>query len=184
MKEEWRNEGVEWFKALSLGIIVFVAIRTFFFSNYVVEGESMLPTLEDGNKVVVNKIGFEANDLQRFDVIVFHANEQEDYVKRIIGLPGDTINYRDDQLYINGEQIDEPFLEKYRSKLFGGVLTGDFTLEEVTGKVTIPEGYIFVLGDNRRGSWDSRHFGLIAVEQIVGKVNLRYWPLDEMDVSF
>jgi signal peptidase I len=184
MKADLQKEGAEWLKALALGLIIFVFIRIFFFSNYVVEGESMLPTLEEGNKVVVNKIGFEAGDLQRFDVIVFHANEKEDYVKRIIGLPGDEISYQDDKLYINGEKIEEPFLEKYRAKVLGGALTGDFTLEEVTGKQIVPEDKLFVLGDNRRGSWDSRHFGLISIEQVVGKVNLRYWPLDEMDVSF
>ncbi|SEN13136.1 signal peptidase I [Mesobacillus persicus] len=184
MKVEWKNEGFEWIKAIAIGIIIFVFVRTFFFSNYVVEGESMLPTLEEGNKLVVNKVGFEATDLQRFDVIVFHANEKEDYVKRIIGLPGDEIDYRDDELYINGKKIVEPFLEKYRAKVFGGALTGDFTLEEITGKGQIPEGQLFVLGDNRRGSWDSRHFGLISIEQVVGKVNLRYWPLDEMEVTF
>jgi len=184
MKAELRKEGVEWLKALALGIIIFVFIRIFFFSNYVVEGESMLPTLEEGNKLVVNKIGFEAGDLQRFDVIVFHANKKEDYVKRIIGLPGDEISYHDDKLYINGKQVEEPFLEKYRPMALGGTLTGDFTLEEIAGKQIIPEGKLFVLGDNRRGSWDSRHFGLISIDQVVGKVNLRYWPLDEMDVSF
>lgn len=184
MKAELRKEGVDWLKALALGLIIFVFIRTFFFSNYVVEGESMLPTLEEGNKLVVNKIGFEASDLQRFDVIVFHANEKEDYVKRIIGLPGDKISYQDDKLYINGKKIEEPFLEKYREKVLAGALTGDFTLEEVAGQQIIPKGKVFVLGDNRRGSWDSRHFGLISIDQVVGKVNLRYWPLDEMDVSF
>lgn len=184
MKAELRKEGVDWLKALALGLIIFVFIRTFFFSNYVVEGESMLPTLEEGNKLVVNKIGFEASDLQRFDVIVFHANEKEDYVKRIIGLPGDKISYQDDKLYINGKKIEEPFLERYREKVLAGALTGDFTLEEVAGQQIIPKGKLFVLGDNRRGSWDSRHFGLISIDQVVGKVNLRYWPLDEMDVSF
>lgn len=184
MKAELRKEGVEWLKALAIGIIIFVFVRAFFFSNYVVEGESMQPTLEEGNKLVVNKIGFEASDLKRFDVIVFHANQKEDYVKRIIGLPGDEIKYQDDMLYINGKKVEEPFLEKYRAEIFGGALTGNFDLEEVTGEQIIPEGKLFVLGDNRRGSWDSRHFGLISIDQVVGKVNLRYWPLDEMEVSF
>ncbi|MBT2756454.1 signal peptidase I [Mesobacillus foraminis] len=184
MKEELRKEGIEWLKALALGLVIFAFIRTFFFSNYVVEGESMLPTLEEGNKLVVNKIGYEESDLQRFDVIVFHANKKEDYVKRIIGLPGDQIEYRDDKLYINGREVDEPYLENYRAKVFDGSLTGDFNLEDITGKKKVPKGKLFVLGDNRLGSWDSRHFGYISIDEVVGKVNLRYWPLDEMDVSF
>ncbi|HLO12982.1 MAG TPA: signal peptidase I [Pseudoneobacillus sp.] len=184
MKEAWRREGMEWIKALGIGLIIFAFIRTFFFSNYVVEGESMMPTLEDGNKLFVNKIGYQVEDLNRFDVIVFHANDKEDFVKRIIGLPGDRIEYRDEQLIINGKKYDEPFLEKYRKEVLGGKLTGDFTLEERTGEKIVPKNHLFVLGDNRLGSWDSRHFGFISVDQVVGKVNLRYWPIDELDVKF
>src|SRR3954464_3887853 len=109
MKIEWKKESMEWVKAFAIGIIIFAFIRTFFFSNYVVEGESMMPTLQNGNKLVVNKLGYQISDLKHFDVIVFHANQKEDFVKRIIGLPGDKIVYRDDQLFINGKKFDEPF---------------------------------------------------------------------------
>ncbi|MBT2638948.1 signal peptidase I [Bacillus sp. ISL-39] len=179
-----KREGLEWIKAFALGMIIFVFIRIFFFSNYVVEGESMLPTLEDGNKVVVNKLGYETEDLERFDVIVFHANEEEDFVKRVIGLPGEKVEYREDMLFINGKKVNEPFLKQYREQSPGGYLTGDFTIEDLTGVERVPEGKLFVLGDNRLGSWDSRQFGFISEDQVVGKVNLRYWPLEEMDVSF
>lgn len=182
--EDVKKEGLEWMKAIGIGLIIFVFIRAFFFSNYVVEGESMMPTLQDGNKLIVNKIGFQMEDLERFDVIVFHANEEEDFVKRIIGLPGDTLEYKDDQLYVNGKKVDEPYLDKYRYQGLARRLTEDFTLLEKTGEEVVPEGKLFVLGDNRLGSWDSRQFGFISVEQVVGKVNLRYWPLDHMDVSF
>ncbi|PLR97693.1 signal peptidase I [Bacillus sp. T33-2] len=184
MKEGLKKEGTEWFKAFALGLIIFAFIRIFFFSNYVVEGESMLPTLEEGNKLVVNKLGYEAGDLQRFDVIVFHASRKEDFVKRVIGLPGDKVEYRDDHLYINDKKVDEPFLAKYRKQALGGALTGNFTLEEITGSKTVPEGMLFVMGDNRARSWDSRQFGCISIDDVVGKVNLRYWPLEEMDISF
>lgn len=184
MNEELKKEGIEWLKAFAIGIIVFAFIRTFFFSNYVVEGESMMPTLQDGNKLVVNKIGYRIGDLNRFDVIVFHANQEEDYVKRVIGLPGDRIEYRGDVLYINGENYQEPYLEKYRKEAFGERLTGDFTLFELTGKEMVPEGHIFVLGDNRLGSRDSREFGFVSIDQVVGKVDLRYWPIDQIGVSF
>jgi signal peptidase I len=184
MIQVMKREGLEWIKAFALGMIIFVFIRIFFFSNYVVEGESMLPTLEDGNKVVVNKLGYETEDLERFDVIVFHANEEEDYVKRVIGLPGEKVEYREDMLFINGKKVNEPFLKQYREQSPGGYLTGDFTIEDLTGVERVPEGKLFVLGDNRLGSWDSRQFGFISEDQVVGKVNLRYWPLEEMDVSF
>jgi signal peptidase I len=184
MREEIKKEGVEWIKAFAIGIIIFAFIRTFFFSNYVVEGESMMPTLQDGNKLVVNKIGYQIGELHPFDVIVFHANKEEDYVKRIIGLPGDKIEYRDDILYINGKKHEEPYLDKYRKEAFGGRLTGDFTLYELTGSETVPEGKLFVLGDNRLGSRDSREFGFISIDEVVGKVNLRYWPVDQVAISF
>ena len=165
MNEKITKEGIEWLKAIVIGLIIFIFIRTFFFSNYVVEGESMMPTLQDGNKLVVNKIGYQIGDLNRFDVIVFHANQEEDYVKRIIGLPGDTIEYRDDILYINGKKVKESYLEKYRKEAIGGRLTGDFTLLEITGKETVPNDHIFVLGDNRLGSRDSREFGFVSVDK-------------------
>jgi signal peptidase I len=184
LRDSVKKEGLEWIKAIAIGLIIFVVIRTFLFSNYVVEGESMMPTLQDGNKLVVNKIGYQMGDLHRFDVIVFHANESEDYVKRVIGLPGDKVEYKDDILYINGKKQSEPYLDRYKQEFTGDKLTGDFTLEELTGEKTVPEGKIFVLGDNRRSSMDSRYFGFIDEEQIVGKVNLRYWPLSEFDIEF
>jgi len=184
MKEALKKEGIEWIKAFAIGLIIFIFIRTFFFTNYVVQGESMEPTLVDGNKLIVNKIGYQIGELHRFDVIVFHHNKEEDFVKRIIGLPGDKVEYRDDELYVNGEKIAEPYLEKYRKEALGSRLTGDFTLEDLTGSETVPEGKLFVLGDNRLKSWDSRQFKFISVDQVVGKVNLRYWPLTEMDISF
>lgn len=184
MNDKVKKEGIEWVKSAAIGIIIFVFIRAFFFSNYIVEGESMMPTLQDGNLLMVNKIGYQVGELQRFDVIVFHANEEEDYVKRVIGLPGDKLEYKNDVLYINGDPVEEPYLVPYKQKVVGGNLTGDFSLKELTGAEKVPKGFIFVIGDNRLGSWDSRHFGFVSIEQVVGKVNLRYWPLEEVDISF
>lgn len=184
MREAIKKESIEWLKAFGIGIIIFIIIRAFLFSNYVVEGESMLPTLQDGNKLIVNKLGYKITDFKHFDVIVFHANEKEDYVKRVIGVPGDKVEYRDDQLYINGKKYSEPFLESYQNQGSSGRLTGNFTLEELTGEKIVPKGKLFVLGDNRLGSWDSRHFGFISIDEVVGKVNLRYWPFNEIQYSF
>ncbi|WP_227395796.1 signal peptidase I [Jeotgalibacillus aurantiacus] len=182
--ESWKKEGFEWLKALAVGVVIVLIVRIFLFSNYVVEGVSMQPTLQDGNKLVINKIGYQIGELDRFDVIVFHANESEDYVKRVIGLPGDEVTYEDDKLYINGEYYEEPYLDEFHAENADGRLTGDFTLEELTGQTTVPEGMIFVLGDNRQESLDSRIFGFVDQESVVGKVDLRYWPLDELDVRF
>lgn len=169
-------------KSLGISLIIVVFLRTFFFTNYIVEGESMMPTLEDGNLLMVNKIGMKIGELDRFDIVVFHKNKEEDFVKRVIGLPGDTLEYQDDVLYVNGKSVPEPFLDKFKAELFAGQLTGDFTLEEVAGESTVPENHIFVIGDNRLDSWDSRHFGFVRIEQVVGKVNIKYWPFDKMEL--
>lgn len=181
-QRKWKH--IEWVKTIGIAIVLAVFFRTFFFSSYVVEGESMMPTLEDGNFLIVNKIGYEIGNLERFDVIVFHANESEDYVKRVIGLPGDEIMYKNDVLYINGKVHHENYLTPYKNRFLSGNLTGDFTLEELTGQQRVPNGTVFVLGDNRRGSHDSRHFGFVPMKQIVGEVNLRYWPVNELDLKF
>mgnify|MGYP003561966042 FL=1 len=97
-------------------------------------------------------------------------------------MPGDHVAYKNDQLYINGEPQDEPYLESRKEELNEGegTLTEDFTLEERTGKTIIPEGYVFVMGDNRRNSKDSRIIGLISIEEIIGDTGLIFWPLSEV----
>jgi signal peptidase I len=175
-KQIHRRKPIIW----GIGLSLILIIRFLLFTNYIVEGESMMPTLQEGNLLIVNKFG----NIKRFDIVVFHANAKEDYVKRVIGLPGDKIAYKNDVLYINDKPVEEPYLKPYKHKLIDGKLTGDFTLEEVTGEKTVPKGYIFVLGDNRLSSWDSRHFGFVKMSQIVGKVNVRYWPFDEIAIRF
>lgn len=167
-----------------LGLSLLFTVRFLCFTNYMVEGKSMMPTLQEGNLLIVNKLSYQMGNIRRFDIVVFHANAKEDYVKRVIGLPGDRIEYKNDVLYINGKRIEEPYLQPYKQKLIDGKLTGDFTLEELTGQKTVPKGYIFVLGDNRLSSWDSRHFGFVKISRVVGKVNLRYWPFNKMAVRF
>ncbi|WP_425388165.1 signal peptidase I [Ectobacillus panaciterrae] len=184
VKESWKRESMAWIKTIGIGIVLAVFFRTFFFSTYVVEGKSMMPTLQDGNLLVINKVGYQVGELHRFDVVVFHANKEEDYVKRIIGLPGDRIEYKNDRLYVNGYFMEEPYLEAYKKQLAGGQLTGDFKLEELTDKKAVPKDSVFVVGDNRLGSWDSRHFGFVHISQIVGKVDLRYWPIQEVRAKF
>jgi signal peptidase I len=171
-------------KSAGIGIIMFVFLRTFLLSNYVVEGESMMPTLQNGNLLMVNKISLHIGYLEHFDIIVFKNDAKEHYVKRVIGLPGDRLEYIDDVLYINDIPVDEPYLSPYKEKIIGGKLTGDFTLEQITGLKQVPPGHVFVIGDNRLGSWDSRHYGFIKIDQIVGEVNLRYWPVNVVDIKF
>lgn len=156
---------------------IVLIINYFFFANVKVEGASMEPTLHDEDRLILNKF----SDLERFDIVVFPApdNEKDKYIKRIIGVPGDQIEYREDQLYLNGEPFSEKYLPDYQSPDSLYYETGHFSLESLLGAKTVPEGQYFVLGDNRMNSRDSREFGFIDEEDMVGKVVFRYWPFSD-----
>lgn len=175
-----KNELWEWAKAIIIAVIVVGGIRFFLFEPVLVDGQSMMPTLEDGERILVNKIGYSLGEPERFDIVVFRASEEADYVKRIIGVPGDHIAYENDELLINGEAQEEPYLSALQEEQSEGNLTLDFTLEELLAIEEIPEGYVFVMGDNRENSTDSRIIGLVPVEEIKGSASFVFWPLDEM----
>ncbi|MFC7363762.1 MULTISPECIES: signal peptidase I [Bhargavaea] len=179
-EEKKKNELWEWTKVLLIAFGLAAIIRYFLFTPIVVDGESMMPTLEDGDKMIVNKIGYTIGEPERFDIVVFHAPEQKDYIKRVIGLPGDHIEYRDDQLFINGEAYDEPYLDEYKEAVTDGTLTEDFTLEEKIQRETVPDGHVFVMGDNRRFSKDSRHIGVVPFDEIIGSTSLIFWPMQDI----
>ncbi|MEK4522193.1 signal peptidase I [Psychrobacillus sp. FSL W7-1457] len=180
-KKNGKNELREWIGAIGIAVLLAFGIRFFLFIPIEVEGASMLPTFENGDKVMVNKIGPKFNDYERFDVIVFKVNKDTNYIKRVIGLPGDHITYKDDELLINGKKYDEPYLDELKKELIDhGTLTQDFTLEDYLGEVVVPEGSLFVLGDNRRFSNDSREpsVGFISMDIVLGTVNMTYYPLN------
>lgn len=179
---EKSKEVFSWVKAIAIAVILAFLIRTYIFAPIVVDGESMMPTLQDHERIVLTKFGTSIDSIDRFDIVVFHATEDKDYIKRVIGLPGDHIEYKDDTLYINDKKYDEPYLDEYKEQMAGEPLTGSFTLEEQTGSMTVPENQVFVMGDNRQNSLDSREIGTISVEQIVGKANLVYWPIKEFKI--
>lgn len=178
-----KSETLEWIKALIIALLLAVLIRFFFFAPIVVEGQSMMPTLHHSDRMIVNKIGYTISEPDRFDIVVFHATEEKDYIKRVIGLPGDTIVYDNDILYINNEPYDEPYLDELKNQLGGSKLTYDFTLQEVTNEVSVPEGYLFVMGDNRQHSLDSRDIGLIPIDEVVGKANIVFWPFSDIRIA-
>lgn len=178
-----KNELWEWTKALIIAFALAAGIRYLLFTPIVVEGESMMPTLENGDRMIVNKIGYRIGDIHRFDIVVFHAPEKRDYIKRVIGLPGDQLMYKNDQLYINGKAIEEPYLQKFKNEITdGGTLTEDFSLKDIPSVHgdTIPQGYVFVMGDNRRYSKDSRHIGIVSIDKIIGKTNVVFWPFEQI----
>lgn len=181
--EKEKNELWEWTKALLIAFAIAAFIRYFLFTPIVVDGDSMMPTLENGDRMIVNKFSYKIGEPDRFDIVVFHAPEQKDYIKRVIGVPGDFVEYKDDQLYINGEPIDEPYLDAYKAEISEGNLTGDFSLKDIDPSLdVIPEGYVFVMGDNRRFSKDTRHIGIVDQKEIIGNTSIIFWPLNEIEI--
>jgi signal peptidase I len=177
-----KNEFWEWTKALLIAVLLAAVIRYFLFAPIVVDGLSMMPTLKDQDRMIVNKLSYKIGEPERFDIIVFHAPENRDYIKRVIGLPGDRIEYKNDTLYVNGKAYEEPYLEEQKKEIIDGPLTEPFTLEEIIGQETVPEGHLFVMGDNRRFSKDSRHIGTIPMEDVLGKTSVIYWPMKNIRI--
>ncbi|WP_313894265.1 signal peptidase I [Psychrobacillus sp.] len=181
-----KNELWEWLKTIGIAILLAWGIQSFLFSPIKVSGASMMPTFEDGDKVVVNKISSKWMELDRFDVIVFESSEDTHYIKRIIGVPGDHIAYKNDELFINGEKYEETYLEEYKKELKGNSkLTGNFVLEESLGEAVVPAGHYFVLGDNRLYSKDSRDpdVGFVSADKVLGTAKIVIWPMSNFGVN-
>ncbi|EOO25917.1 signal peptidase I [Bacillus cereus VD133] len=180
MKLSKKQEFKSWITAIVISLGVVIILRGILFIPSIVQGQSMMPTLEENERMIINTIAYRLQGLNRFDIIIFHGKEGHDLVKRVIGLPGDTLEYKNDMLYVNGKEVTEPYLEDYKDKALTGNLTPNFTLEQITGKTKVPKGHVFVLGDNRLVSKDSRMFGFVSEDQIVGKGTAVYWPLQHI----
>ncbi|SES74625.1 signal peptidase I [Oceanobacillus limi] len=177
-----KSEWFDWVKALLIAFALAFIVRTFLFTPIIVDGPSMLPTLHDRDQMIVNKFKYRINEAERFDIVVFHASDKKDFIKRVIGLPGEHVAYQDNVLYIDGEPVEEPFYEDIQDDVLPNPgPTNDFTLEELPGEHrVIPDDHVLVLGDNRNNSTDSRRLGVISMDQIVGTTSLIYWPFDRM----
>lgn len=166
-------------KFLVPSLIFMFILRGFILIPVPVDGNSMEQTLEQGDMVLMEKF----SAIQRFDVIVFQLPNGEVYIKRVIGLPGETVTYDSDQLYINNEPVAESFLKNNMIKDHERAsYTTDFDLVTLIKKETLPENSYFVLGDNRRMSKDSRSFGVVKEEYILGKAQVVYYPLTHMKI--
>ncbi|MGX7419283.1 signal peptidase I [Carnobacterium gallinarum] len=172
----WRDHLWDWFKALILAGCVVVLLRYFLLLPIMVQGSSMIPTLHQGDQMIVESI----SKIKRFDVIVFQDASERTLVKRVIGLPGEEIRYDHDQLYVNNKEVSEPFLKNNLVEAAGETWTSNFDLKQLTGVNKIPKDSYFVLGDNRRSSNDSRVFGFITKDEIIGKTNFVYYPFKRM----
>lgn len=155
-----------------LTIVAVIFVIMYVASIQQVVGSSMSPTFESQEIVILNKLHYRFFDIKRFDVISFEYDSTKYLIKRVIGLPGEKIEYKDNVLYVNGKEVEEEFLTE-------DITTENFSLTGL-GYETIPEGMYLVLGDNREDSLDSREIGLIKEEEILGKVNLRIWPITKI----
>jgi signal peptidase I len=152
-------------ETLLIAVIIFFLLQTVL-KNFRITGDSMLPNFRDGQYLFVDKVTYRLSDPARGDVIVFRypRDQKEDFIKRIIGLPGETVEIKDGLVYVNNVSLTEPYLH------------GQTTLDYATEKVTLGVDQYFVLGDNRNHSSDSRLWGPISRSNIIGRALLCYWP--------
>lgn len=147
--------------------LVFGVVRPFIVEAFVIPSGSMVPTLQVGDRVLANKFIYDFSDPERGDVIVFESLEMEgqDLIKRVVGTPGDTVAVREGTLYVNGEPRQEEYVNQQGSGL-----------SPPQERITIPEDSVFVMGDNRANSADSRVFGPVPEENIEGEAFVIFWP--------
>ena len=166
---------IEWVAIVVGALAVALLVKTFLIQAFFIPSLSMFPTLDEGDRVLVNKLSYDLHEVNRGDMVVFDRPEGspesdiKDLIKRVVGLPGETIEARDGVVYIDGDRLDEPYLED-------GVRTDNLPPTEV------PDDHVFVMGDNRAGSADSRVFGPVDEDTIVGRAFIRVWPLREISL--
>jgi signal peptidase I len=166
----------EWAIIVIVAVVVAFLVRTYVAQTFFVPSTSMYPTLKAGDRIVVNKLAFDYGSIDRGDIVVFKTPPAEhcggprvpDLVKRVIGLPGETISARNGHVYITGKVLNQPWLPKVKS-----TYTSNF------GPDKIPKGDYFMMGDNRVASCDSRMWGPVKRSYIVGKVDLILWPFSQ-----
>ncbi len=168
----------EWIK--NIGELVLVAILTYLIFTYIVkpvsiEGHSMMPSINDADLAIVDTIGLRQNGVKRFDVVIIDCDRlQERLIKRVIGLPNETIEYKNDRLYVDGRYIAEPFLDKQYMK--DTIAESGLTRFTSDFKITLKDNEYFVMGDNRPHSEDSRAVGTFGREDFIGKNGFIIFP--------
>ncbi len=164
-KEIW-----EWVKSIIIAILLALVIRAFLIEVFLVDGQSMLPTLHNNERLIVSKMQYYYREPVQGEIIVFKANDERDFIKRIIGVAGDEVRIEIEGVYVNGQLLEEPYILEKAWEPFGPVV--------------VPEGTFFALGDNRNNSKDSRHpdVGFVSLDRLKGKAMLVFWPMDSIRV--
>jgi signal peptidase I len=168
-----KKQGYEWLVLVAASLAVALVVRGFLIQAFYIPSESMVPTLVKNDRVLVNKLSYKLHDVHRGDIVVFKAPpgaataQVKDLIKRVVGLPGNTIEGRNGSIFIDGKPLDEPYLSP-------DVRSRDFPPEK------IPPNKIYVLGDNRQDSRDSKFFHAVDEGAIVGRAFVKIWPLNDL----
>lgn len=175
----------EWGVVLVVALTVAIVVRAFVFSPFYIPSSSMEPGLQINDRILVNKLSYKAHDVRRQDVVVFDAPPGVDFgpnvkdlVKRVIGLPGDSLEIRDCSVYVNGAKLSEPYIAKDTTGA-PACTTGFSAAVDPNGDgmIQVPAGDVFVMGDNRTNSDDGRTWGFLEQSLIVGRAFVIYWPI-------
>lgn len=166
----------EWAEAIAIAVVLALVIRAFIVQAFKIPSGSMLPTFQIGDHILVNKFIYRFTAPDRGDVIVFKFPQDEgrDFIKRVIGLPGEAIEIRGKQVFINGKPLEEPYAIHLDAQIIGNPHSPRDHFETVK----VPEGQLFVMGDNRDHSMDSRFWGFLDLKKVKGKAFVIYWSWD------
>ena len=171
-----RNAIVETITTVVLAVVIYLVVQTFVVQTYQVHQQSMVPTLRPGQHLLVDKLTPRFDDYSRGDVVVFRPPETDmddtPFIKRIIGVAGDRVEIRGGNVIVNGVQLPEPYLSD----------DGPTTPTGGESSWTVPEGGLFVMGDHRSASEDSRSFGPVGIDRVIGRAWLRFWPIDTLTI--
>lgn len=177
---------IEWVAVGIAALLVALLIQAFLVQAYWIPSESMTPTLNVDDRVLVNKLSYRFGEVSRGDLIVFERPEDapgdiDDFIKRVIAIPGDTVSFANGQVLLDGVVINEPYAdETTRAPVFALDSEG-CTNTPAPDRCTLAEGFYFVMGDNRSNSTDSRSFGPISEDAIIGRAFVKVWPLGDFE---
>ena len=170
----------EWVTVLVVALVIAITVRSLILQQFYISGPSMETTMFQDNRVLVNKLSYRLHDIHRGDVVVFdrvtvdgEVVQHDDLIKRVIGLSGETISIKDCQVFIDGKLLAEPYLNDYD---LAQSSVDDRCRVPVMDETLIPEDHLFVMGDNRPQSFDSRRFGSIEQNLVVGRAFVTIWP--------